>query len=92
MAVNLVSIRGDSTQLTTRAINLTGPDPIEFISGSFRGGPEERRVCSIFFDINTKTFELRFEFQHSAFAETTITGVPIYVNTETQAPIETETS
>ena len=77
MAVTTVSLAGDRSWLTLRAQNVTGPDSIDFLAGSFRSTPEERRAASVFLEINTtpaKTFELRLEFSNVAFTETTITG------------------
>lgn len=68
MATNLVAVAGDTSTCSIRATNLTGVDPIEFISGSFRGAPDERRVMNVFFASGVKEFELRFEFTDPAFA------------------------
>lgn len=78
MSTNTVYIAGDTSSLNILASNLTGLDPLEFISGSFRSCPEERRVCSVFLNIAGKSFELRFELVSPSFVEHTITGKPIY--------------
>jgi hypothetical protein len=76
-----VEIVGDSCNLAIAATNLTG-DEIEFLSGSFVGSPDERRVANVFFIIGgTKTFVLRFEFFDPTFIETTLTGKPIFSGT-----------
>ncbi len=75
MAVNTVSIIGDQSYLHVYATNLTGAFPLEFLSGSFRGTVEERRVASIFLVINdTEFFEVRLEFSDQAFTTTDIKG------------------
>ncbi len=78
MAANRVYIAGDTSSLEIVAINLTGADPLEFISGSFRSCPEERRVCSVYLNIAGAVLEMRFEFTAPSFVETTITGKPVY--------------
>lgn len=78
MPVTTVSLAGDRSWLTIRAQNITGPDSVDFLSGSFRSTPEERRVASVFLEVTTapaKSFELRFEFSDVAFTETNIKGV-----------------
>lgn len=67
MATQLVSISGEQSVLALRATNITGPDPLDIISGSFRASPDERRVCSAFFGIGAGTIELRFEFTDYSF-------------------------
>jgi hypothetical protein len=82
MAVtNTVYIAGDSSSLRLEAKNLTTDDPLEFISGTFRSTPEERRVCVVFFNFLGQTFELRFEFTSPEFVEHSITGKAV---TQTQ--------
>ena len=80
MARNTVTVVGDSSSLTLRSTNITAVDPVVFLSGSFRGSPEERRVCSVFVSLEagTKTAELRFEFTDPHFVEHTVTGKPVY--------------
>ena len=79
MATSVVEIVGDSSNLLIQATNSTGPDAIEFLSGSFRGCVEERRICTVFFVIGgVKTLEVRIEFSDPAFIETNIFGKPLY--------------
>lgn len=84
---NTVHIQGDSSNLLIRATNLNDPDPLEFLSGSFRSSAEERRVATVFFVTagGTKTFQLRFEFTSPSFIEHDITGKPVYTNAPDQA-------
>lgn len=78
MASNAVEIVGDSGTLRIVATPLAA-NTIEFLSGTFRSTPEERRVVTVFFIVDaTKTFELRFEFTDSQFIETNIFGRRIY--------------
>jgi hypothetical protein len=80
MATNTIDVAGDSSQLLIQATNLSGLDPLEFLSGSFRSSPEERRVCTVFFIAagGTEPFQLRFEFTSPLFIEHSVTGKPVY--------------
>jgi len=78
MSATQVAIAGDTSTLSIIAINLTGVDPLEFISGSFRSCPEEQRVCNVFLNIAGASFELRFEFTSPSFVEHTITWASGY--------------
>ncbi len=82
MAVSTVSITGDNSNLTLRAVNLTGASPLEYLSGAFRGSPEERRICHVFLITagGAKTFEVAFTFMAPIFVEHTVKGVPVYQN------------
>lgn len=78
MATNVVCLRGDSSAMTLKLTNLTGPDPLEFIVGSFRSTPEERRVATVVLIIGgNQRFQVRFEFTSGVFVEHTITGKPL---------------
>lgn len=80
MATNSVHLAGDQSSLLLEATNLTAVDPVVFLSGSFRGSPEERRVASIFIalEAGTRTLEIRLEFSDPAFVQTTVTGKSVY--------------
>jgi hypothetical protein len=78
MASNRVYIAGDSSALEIVASNLTGADPLEFVNGSFRSCPEERRVCSVVLNVAGVIFELRMEFLSPAFVEHSVVGAPVY--------------
>lgn len=80
MATNSVHLAGDQSSLLLEATNLTAVDPVVFLSGSFRGSPEERRVASIFIalEAGTRTLEIRLEFSDPVFVQTTVTGKSVY--------------
>lgn len=78
MATNLVSIIGDTGTISLKATNVTSVDPIEFISASYRPGPDERRVISVFLNVAGKSCELRFEFFEPSFPEIDIVGKKLY--------------
>lgn len=81
MATNVVEIVGDSSHMRLETTDISGPDPLEFLSGSFRSTPEERRVVNVFLTANGAILSLRFEFTSQLFPEHSITGARIY-NTE----------
>ena len=80
MATNVVNITGDSCSLRLEATNITGADPLEFLSGTFRSSAEEKRICTVFFITGggTQIFQLRFEFISPKFVEHSILGTPVY--------------
>ena len=80
MATTVTQVMGDSSALTCRATNTTGVDSIVMLSGSFRGTADDRRVCSLFFDINGKTLEIRLEFIDQHLVQTSFFGKPVYSN------------
>lgn len=76
---NLVVLRGDTSSLTIKSTNITGPTPLEFIIGSFRSTPEERRVSTTLHNIGgNKRFQLRVEFTSAQFVEHSITGASLF--------------
>ena len=79
---NTVQIAGDTGALTLEATNLTGPSPLEFLSGSFRGCVEEKRVASVFLVTGggTKTFELRFDWTDPALIEHSVAGAAVFAD------------
>ena len=80
MATNSVHLAGEQSSLLIDATNVTAVDPVVFLSGSFRGSPEERRVASVFLalEAGTKVIEIRLEFSDPAFVQTTVTGKPVH--------------
>lgn len=82
MAVNTVHVVGDQSNIVLHVSNITAVDVPEFLSGSFRGSPEERRIMSIFLSLEsgTKTIELRFEFTDPLFVQQNIVGKSVYPN------------
>jgi len=86
MADTNVAVIGDSSHLVVTTSRTTALDPLEFLSGSFRGGPEERRVANVFLITagGTKTLTLRFEFTDPAMIEHSITGKPVFINADDQ--------
>lgn len=74
MAVNVVQIAGDESNLMVKAINLTGADEVLFESGSFKGSGEEVRLVNVILSTGTKVFNLRFKWTDATFNRTTITG------------------
>jgi len=79
MATDVVAIVGDTSTLYVEGTTLTDEIPIVFLSGSFRGGPEERRIVSVFIGLEaeTKILEMRFEYTDPLFPTTDIRGRPI---------------
>ena len=75
-----VHVIGDSSNLDIAASPLGASPELEFLSGSFRSSPEERRVCTVFLGIagTAKVFQLRLEFTDAAFIEHSVTGKPVY--------------
>lgn len=89
MANNIIALVGDSSNLTIRTAPVTGTDPLDFVSGSFRSCPEERRIAVVFLNTAGKNIKLRLEFTSGQFVEHTITGAQIYTdptNIGIQAP------
>ena len=86
MADTNIVVVGDSSHLVVSTNRITAVDPLEFLSGSFHGSPEERRVATIFLVTagGTKTLSLRLEFTDPAFIEHSITGKPVFTNSDDQ--------
>lgn len=82
---NQVSINSDTSTLTLITTPLLDTDPaMEFITGSFKGTVDERRVAvlNMVIPTGTKLFTLRFEFTDPLMASVDIWGTPTYLNDE----------
>lgn len=83
--MNNVTITTDTGVLRLRGRPLLAADPtMEFLSGSFKGSPDERRVAFVVAAIpdGSKVFSLRFEFTDPALAGSDIYGTPMYSTDE----------
>jgi len=85
---NSVVVISESGTLSVQAASVGASPEMEFRSGSFRGGVDERRVCGVFLFIPTggKELEIRFEFTDQQFATTNLFGEPTQRSTDTVDP------